>query len=163
MCGRYISVQTLEAIEKRFNLEKAGEIGYKPSYNIGPGKYAPVITNDKPKKLQMFQFGLTPFWAEKPMYLFNARSEGKSNLENNPQYSGGKNILTMPSFRKPIRSQRCLVVADAFYEGPEKEKLSKPYLVYLKEHKRPFAFAGIWDVWKDNEGNEVLLENYRKK
>jgi len=37
-----------------------------------------------------------------------------------------------PEFRKPIRSQRCLVVARAFIEGLTNEGLNKPYLIYLK-------------------------------
>lgn len=154
MCGRYVITQKLKVIEKRFNLKTTGDIGYTPNYNVGPGKLAPVITNKYPKELQMFTFGLTPNWAKKKMYLINARTEGQSNRENNPNYTGGKGIISMPSFRKAIRSQRCLVIADAFYEGPEKEKLSKPYLIYLRNKQRPFAFAGIWDVWKNEDGEE---------
>ncbi len=151
MCGRYIEVQKLEVLEKRFNVKLADDAIYKPSYNISPGKLAPVVTSDKPHELQMLQFGLTPFWAKKPMYLFNARSEGDKNKDNNPIYKGGKDIARKPAFRKPIRSQRCLVIADAFYEGTTKERLNKPYLVYLKEKQRPFAFAGIWDRWINPE------------
>ena len=90
------------------------------------------------------------------MYLFNARSEGDKNKENDPNYTGAKEIFKKPSFRKPIRSQRCLVVADAFIEGTTKEKLSKPYVVYLKDRERPFAFAGIWDSWVNKETGEII-------
>ncbi len=151
MCGRYVSVQSVEVIEKRFNIRVPSNIDLEPCYNISPGKYAPVITSEKPKELQLFQFGLTPFWAKKGMYMFNARAEGDRNKVNNENYSGTKGIITKPSFRKPIRSQRCLVIADAFYEGSMKEKLNKPYLVYLQNKQRPFAFAGIWDTWKDED------------
>ena len=65
MCGRYVSVQSVEVIERRFDIRVPSNIDLEPSYNISPGKYAPVITNDKPKELQFFQFGLTPFWAKK--------------------------------------------------------------------------------------------------
>jgi putative SOS response-associated peptidase YedK len=60
----------------------------------------------------------------------------------------------MPSFRYAIRSQRCLIIASAFYEGPEKEKLSKPYLCYLRE-RRPFAFAGIWNEWQNPQTGAI--------
>jgi len=155
MCGRYVLVQKVETIEKRFGV-KAGNIEFEPSYNISPGMYAPVITNENPKELQLFQFGLTPFWAKKPMYLINARSEGDKNKENDPHYSGGKEIITKPAFRKPIRSQRCLVPADAFIEGTINERLSKPFLVYLRDKVRPFAFAGIWDTWHNQETGEEV-------
>ncbi len=156
MCGRYVVVSSVEVIEKRFQV-KAPELPLKmiPNYNLSPGSMAPVITSDKPKELQFFQFGLTPSWAKKKMYFFNARSEGDGNKENDPNYTGGKGIISKPSFRKPIRSQRCLVIADAFIEGSTKEGLDHPYLVYLKQ-RRPFALAGIFDQWTDHETGEVV-------
>ena len=51
------------------------------------------------------------------MYLFNARAEGDHNKENNENYSGAKGIITKPSFRKPIRSQRCLVLLMPFMKA----------------------------------------------
>ena len=156
MCGRYVLVQKLEIIEKRFNVNAPTGFKYKPSYNISPGQYAPVITSDNPRSLELAQFGLTPFWAKKPMYLFNARSEGDHNKDNDPGFKGAKGIITKPSFRKPIRSQRCLVPADCFIEGTIKEKLGKPYVIYLKDNQRPFAFAGIWDTWLNKETGELV-------
>jgi putative SOS response-associated peptidase YedK len=156
MCGRYIQVQKAEVIEKRFNVTVPSHLQLKPSYNISPGKYAPVITNDKPNEVQLFIFGLTPFWAQKPMYIINARAEGDRNKEDNPEYTGAKDIINKPAFRKPIRTQRCLVIADAFIEGTSKERLNKPYLVYLKNNTEPFAFAGIWDTWKNPSTGELF-------
>jgi putative SOS response-associated peptidase YedK len=150
MCGRYVVVSTVEVIEKRFNVTAPElPLNFLPNYNLGPGSYAPVITNDKPNQLQFFQFGMIPSWAKKKMYLFNARAEGDGNADNDPNYTGGKGIISKPAFKKPIRSQRCLVIADAFIEGTKDEGLSKPFLVYLRNGKRPFAFAGIWDRWID--------------
>ena len=156
MCGRYIEVQKIEVIEKRFNVKAPDNIDYKPSYNISPGQVAPVITSEKPDTLQMYQFGLTPFWSKKPMYFFNARSEGDKNKENDPAYTGAMEIIKKPAFRKPMRSQRCLVVADAFIEGTTDEGLSKPFVVYLKNRKRPFALAGIWDRWENKDQGMIL-------
>ena len=155
MCGRYILVQKLEFIEKRFNVSAPAGLEWKPSYNISPGQLAPVITSENPRELQLYRFGMTPFWAKKAMYLINARAEGDHNKEDDPGYKGARGIITKPSFRKPIRSQRCLVIADAFIEGTVKEKLSKPFVVYLKNNVRPFAFAGIWDEWTNRETGEI--------
>lgn len=159
MCGRYILVQQVETLEKRFNAVFDTPELYEPGYNIGPGKMAPVITNEQPDKIQLMRFGLTPFWAKKTMYLINARTEGDNNKENNPDYKGGKGIAQKPAFRKPIRSQRCLVPADAFIEGTTEERLSKPFVVYLKEKVRPFSFAGIWDTWQDPDSG-VLTHSF---
>ncbi len=156
MCGRYVLVQKVEIIEQRFNVTADSSLKWKPNYNIGPGVFAPVITSEHPKVLQLMQFGMTPFWAKKKMYLFNARAEGDKNKENNPQFSGSKDIILKPAFRKPIRSQRCLVIADAFIEGTTAKGLKDPYLVYLKNKVRPFAFAGIYDIWQDPKTGEEL-------
>jgi putative SOS response-associated peptidase YedK len=156
MCGRYILVQKIETIEKRFNVTAPEGLEWKPAYNISPGQLAPVITGGNKKELQLFRFGMTPFWAKKPMYMINARAEGDHNKDDNPNFTGAKGIISKPSFRKPIRSQRCLVIADAFIEGTVKEKLSKPFVVYLKNNVRPFAFAGIWDEWVNEESGEII-------
>jgi putative SOS response-associated peptidase YedK len=156
MCGRYVTISKVESIEKRFKITIPEPKKHVPNPNLGPGQTGLVITQEDPQTGQFFSFGLTPFWGKKRMYLFNARSEGDLNKENDPQFSGAKGIIKKPAFRKPIRSQRCLIVADAFIEGPEKEKLCKPYLVYLKNNQRPFAFAGIYDQWVDKDTGEIF-------
>lgn len=145
MCGRYAVVTKVKVIEERFGVKATEEV--KPTPNVGVGMKAPVITQQDPKLLQLFTFGLTPSWAKKPMYLFNARSEGDHNTTDDPRYHGAKGIIEKPAFRKAIRSQRCLVVADAFMEGPKDVGLDKPYLFYLRNGRRPFCFAGIWEEW----------------
>lgn len=155
MCGRYTIVSKLSKIEKRFNVQADSPELYQPNTNVGPGFKAPVIASNQPNKLQFFEFGLTPSWAQKKMYWFNARAEGDQNKADDPKYNGAKGILHKPAFRKPIRSQRCLIPADCFIEGPQQEKLNKPYVVYLKNNVRPFAFAGIWDEWANRETGEI--------
>ena len=152
MCRRYISAQKITTIEKRFNLDSSVVNNYEPLYNISKGNLAPVITNEHPKLLQFFHFGMTPFFAKEKISLLNARVEGSRNKSNDPRYTGAKAIIQEPAFQKPIRSQRCLVIADAFIVGVEGN--AQPCVVYLKDKVRPFAFAGLWDVWKDNEGKE---------
>jgi putative SOS response-associated peptidase YedK len=148
MCRRYILVSNNEAIESKFavvaSLLTSDDMN---NYNISPGQLAPVITNEKPHEIQLLKFGLTPFWAKSGMNLINARAEGDYNQEDNPKFSGAKGIILKKAFRKPIRSQRCIVIASAFIEGPSTLGLNKPYLIYLRNHQNPFAIAGIWDTW----------------
>lgn len=155
MCGRYIIVTKIEKIEKQFNVAAFDPKLFHPSYNVSHGNLAPVITQESPKELSFFQFGLTPNWGNKQHYQINARSEGDKNKENDPLYRGRKGIFDKPMFRQSIRSRRCLVVADCFVEGPKKEKLNKPFVVYLKGG-HPFSFAGIYDRWINEEtGQEI--------
>ena len=157
MCGRYIVVSKLEKIEKRFNAKSNDTEQLEANFNVSPGDRAPIITIEDPSKIQFFRFGLQPFWAKKPMYLINARSEGDYNKENDPNYKGKLGIKDKPSFRKAFRSQRCLVPADAFIEGTVKEKLSKPFVVYpINKLDRPFAMAGLYDHWINQESGEII-------
>ncbi len=156
MCGRYVLVSSLKRIEKRFNLLPSKLNLFQPQVNLSIGQYAPVISGSSPDQLQLMQFGMTPFWAKKPMYLFNARSEGDRNKDNNPQYTGSMGIINKPAFRASIRRRRCLVIVDAFIEGSKQDRLNKPYLIYMRSGQRPFALAGIWDRWVHKATGEVL-------
>jgi putative SOS response-associated peptidase YedK len=154
MCGRFVQIIDIDLFVKRFGVNRPKDSLIESSYNVAPGDLAYVVTNDKPNELQAFQFGLTPSWAKKPMYLINARAEGDLNPQNETNYSGEAGIVRKPAFRTAIRSQRCLVIANAFYEGPAKEKLSKPYLIRRKDEE-VFSFAGIWDTWVNDQTGEV--------
>jgi putative SOS response-associated peptidase YedK len=155
MCGRYLLVQKAEVIERTFNIRIPERVMYKESFNITPGAMGLVITAERPREAQQFIFGLTPYWAQKPMYLINARAEGDHNKENDALYNGARGIISKPAFRLPIRRQRCLVIADAFIEGTTQEKLAKPFLVYVRDRK-PFAMAGIWDSWNNPSTGEQM-------
>lgn len=156
MCGRFAQISELKVIMQRFNLQESSITESAPSYNIAPGQYASVITDNKPTVLQNFIFGLNPSFSNKNLYLINARSEGDYNKENNPNYTGAKGIIKKSAFKIPIRQQRCLIPADCYIEGTTENGLDKPFLVYLKNKNRPFCFAGIWDSKKNPETGEII-------
>ena len=89
--------------------------------------------------------GMTPTWAKEPMQLINARAEGNKNPKNDPLFSGGKAIFMKPSFKRPLISQRCIIIADAYVEWSTVTR--QPYLVYLRDRERPFGMAGLYDTW----------------
>jgi len=47
-----------------------------------------------------------------------------------------------------LKFRRCLIPADAFYEWQKAGKAKQPYCFEVGEGEL-FAFAGIWDRWKD--------------
>ncbi len=155
MCGRFVQVIDIELFVKRFGVNFPIEINVESNFNVALGDLAYVITNDKSSELQAFHFGLTPSWAKKPLYLINARSEGDLNQENDINFSGKMGIINKPSFKTPIKSRRCLVIANGYIEGPEKEKLNKPYHIHQKDDE-VFCFAGIWDTWINTTTGQVI-------
>jgi putative SOS response-associated peptidase YedK len=66
-------------------------------------------------------------------------------------------ITTAPAFRKAIKYRRCRVPADAFYEWQKLDcKTKQPSAIALKS-KGPYAFAGLWEKWKDRTAGSELL------
>jgi putative SOS response-associated peptidase YedK len=61
---------------------------------------------------------------------------------------------TKPAFRDALKSRRCLIPADGFYEWQRVGKTKQPYCFEVG-NAQMFAFAGIWDRWKDPSGNWV--------
>jgi putative SOS response-associated peptidase YedK len=58
---------------------------------------------------------------------------------------------TKPAFRDALKSRRCLVPADAFYEWQKIGKAKQPFCFEVRDGEL-FAFAGLWDRWKDPNG-----------
>jgi len=100
MCGRYTLSRT-EEISRRFGIDD-DDVVLTARYNIAPEQIVPVVIRDDHNWLALMKWGLIPSWSKDAKSLaINARMEG---------------ILSKPSFRKPIRSHRCLVPATGFYE-----------------------------------------------
>jgi len=113
-----------------------------PNTNIAPGSNIPVVINPVDRNVLMFRWGLIPGWAKDEKIgfrMFNARAE---------------TVVDKPSFRVPFRKQRCLIPADGFYEWKMVNDRKYPFLFTLKD-KRPFTFAGLWEQWRDREGNII--------
>lgn len=143
MFERFVLASDFKRIEARFSMAKLPDlVEYKPSYNIDVGDKCYIINNNQTKEILSFEFGLM---VNNDVLPF-VRSEGDRNLDDNPNYKGSKAIFLKPEFNRLIRYQRCLVLADAFVVGIG---YNKPNLIYLRDKKRPFAFAGIWDRVKD--------------
>src|SRR6185369_6235242 len=49
---------------------------------------------------------------------------------------------------------RCLILADGFYEWKLEGKTKTPYFIRLKSGE-PFSFAGLWANWHAPDGSEI--------
>jgi putative SOS response-associated peptidase YedK len=144
MCGRYRLSRSKQFIEEHFDTVSSEE-EWTPRYNIAPTQPVPVIRQN-PKEpvrdLSLVRWGLIPSWAKDSSVaakMINARSETAS---------------TKPAFRDALKSRRCLIPADGFYEWMRTAKAKQPYCFEVDEGKL-FAFAGIWDRWKDPSGKTI--------
>ena len=53
-----------------------------------------------------------------------------------------------PAFKNAFQRRRCLMVADGFYEWQKTGKQKQPCFIRMRDD-RPFAFAALWEAWKD--------------
>ncbi|MBN1564048.1 MAG: SOS response-associated peptidase, partial [Anaerolineae bacterium] len=68
----------------------------------------------------------------------------------------GETVHEKASFRDAFKTQRCLIVADGFYEWQKQDDGAKqPMFIHLKS-RAPFGMAGLYAHWTDPTSGEVL-------
>jgi len=150
MCGRYARRGDKQKIAEAFHVKDVPDFAMpEADYNIAPTTFQLIIRDSREtgeREMVLARWGLIPFFTKelseiKGLSTINAKSEG---------------IATSRTWREPFRKRRCLVPASAFYEWDKKGE-KKPYTIDLA-NGRMFAFAGLWDAWKDKDGR--WLQSY---
>ena len=138
MCGRYEIVDG-KKIFVRFQVANAApEI--LSNLDVRPTQQVPVLLTDH--QLQLMKWGLVPSWSKDESVgtkMINARTEG---------------IETKPSFKRPMRTQRCLLPASGFFEWQGVKGAKVKYRIGRRDGDM-FALAGLYDVWKSPTGYEL--------
>jgi len=120
-----------------------------PSYNVAPTDFQPIVRldHDGQRELTVMRWGLIPCWAKDSKIEFstiNAKSE---------------TVTTSPTFREAMKRRRCLVPAEWFYEWQKTDaKTKQPYAIAMRDDSL-FAFAGLWERWKD-KAKDLVMETY---
>ena len=144
MCGRYRLSRRKQLVEEYFDTAPWDD-DWSPRYNIAPTQPVPVIRQhpkEPVRQLSLMKWGLIPHWAKDPSIAtstINAKSE---------------TAATKPAFRDPLRFRRCLIPASGFYEWKRTGTSKQPYCFEVNEGEL-FAFAGLWEGWKDANGRWV--------
>jgi putative SOS response-associated peptidase YedK len=144
MCGRYRLSRRKQIIEKHFD-SVSGDEDWTPRYNIAPTQPVPIVRQhprEPRRESSLVRWGLIPWWAKDSSgaaRMINARSE---------------TAATLPAFRDAMKSRRCIVPADGFYEWQRSGKAKQPYCFEVNEGEL-FAFAGLWERWRDSAGTMV--------
>jgi putative SOS response-associated peptidase YedK len=154
MCGRFVSATPPDQIAAYFGAEPT-EAVLEPSYNVAPTKdvYA-VLADGGVRHVDAFHWGLIPLWAKDAKIgskMINARAD---------------TLAEKNAFKSAFRKRRCLIPADGFYEwqkrgaqggGTGTSKAPKqPYFI-ARPDGEPYAFAGLWEVWRGpNKDQEPL-------
>jgi len=142
MCGRFTLHTSAGELVKVFQMIKP-PTNLADRWNVAPTQQVLAVRqSDEGREPVSVRWGLIPSWAKEAKIgnsLINARAE---------------TITEKPSFRTAFKRRRCLVIADGFYEWSKFEEVKIPYLITLKD-RFPFAFAGLWEKWKDTTGDWI--------
>ena len=141
MCGRYTLIADIGDLAQRFEFDGT-DFSYDPGYNIAPTESVLTVRNVEGREAAFMKWGLIPFWAKDPkigVRMINARAE---------------TVAEKPAFRNALKKRRCLVLADGYYEWQKTPTGKRPYRIVMKSGE-PFAMAGLWETWKDPQGNIV--------
>lgn len=143
MCGRFTLAQNPADLMSFFGLAEVPELQLR--YNIAPSQPVAVIRvepADQRRYLSFARWGLIPSWTKDPQsghHPINARSETAAEK---------------PTFREALRYRRCLIPADGFYEW-KKTGAQKVPMRFTHRDDKLFAFAGLWERWKDPDGSTL--------
>jgi putative SOS response-associated peptidase YedK len=144
MCGRYKLSRKKQLIEEYFATASRDD-DWSPRFNVAPTQAVPVIRQNPKepvRELLLMRWGLIPSWAKDTsvaVSMINARSE---------------TACTKPAFRDALKSRRCLIPTDGFYEWVRTAKPRQPYCFEVNDGEL-FGFAGLWDQWRDLSGQWV--------
>ena len=141
MCGRYSLIADLGELARRFEFD-GDWLTFDSSYNIAPTQEVLTVVGGESRRAGYMRWGLIPSWAKDPSIgsrMINARAE---------------TVAEKHAFRTALRRRRCLVLADGFYEWQKSGSRRRPMRVVMRSGE-PFAFAGLWETWRDPEGKVV--------
>jgi putative SOS response-associated peptidase YedK len=177
MCGRYLRRSDKQRIAQAFHVTKGlADLVLPPwDYNVTPTTFQPVIRSDRDTvepELALMRWGLVPYFAKDPktfsLSTINARAE---SLTTSAAFRGPferrrclvpadgfyewKKLPAAPSAAPPPAPT---AQSSLFDDGPnpnppanpasKKSPAKQPYAFTLANGE-PFAFAGLWDRWKD--------------
>ena len=113
---------------------------------MAPTTRQPIIRQSREtgdRELVLARWGLVLYFTKdlkdiKGLSTINARSE---------------TITKAPTWREPFRKRHCLVPVSGLYEWPKEGKPPKQPYAFELSSGGTFAFAGLWDGWKDKDGH----------
>jgi putative SOS response-associated peptidase YedK len=149
VCGRYtLATPDPADIRARFAIDASVEV--RRRYNVAPGDDVLAVTTDREGRHrgELLRWGLVPSWghpADGRLKMINARAE---------------TVTQRPAFRGLFGRFRCLIVTDGFYEwqampGQSQTRVPKQAFHITSCAPAPFAFAGLWSAWHDDQGAAV--------
>lgn len=184
MCGRTACTLAPDEIRRACRYQNQGnwkkpdwkdgdQNKYKPSYNRSPQTDSPVLVSRRhfqkdadssERVLTSMRWGLIPSWF---------RESDPSKMQYSTSNCRSDGMMQKKSYKDPLlKGQRCVVLADGFYEWQRQQTEKQPYFIYFPQSKkeessneddiddwkgwRLLTMAGIFDCWRPADGGDIL-------
>jgi putative SOS response-associated peptidase YedK len=136
-------------LQKRFDSSFVEEEYFGPKYVQNAFEFPkwPVVSAEKPREIQLMNWGLIPYWIKDQESAFKYRV--------NTVNARAETIFEKPSFRKAAVNKHCMILADGFFEFREVDGKKYPYYIRVVGGQ-PFAIAGLHESWTHPETGKIL-------
>ncbi|KAM9362240.1 abasic site processing protein HMCES [Symphorus nematophorus] len=146
MCGRTACTLAPDEVRRACSYRNRGgrrrqprwrdgdEEKYRPSYNKSPQSMSPVLLSQRhfdknapvdKRVLACMRWGLVPSWF---------KENDPSKMQYSTSNCRSENILQRKSYKDPLlKGQRCVILADGFYEWRREEKIKQPFFIYFPQ------------------------------
>src|SRR3989344_2452599 len=149
MCGRFYLVDGYIVIGNIFNavtpdkLASYSKLLREHFFNAAPTQILPIIRNLSSRRIEGAKWGLVSSFSKEGKSMFNTINLRVESIEEKPY------------FLKLAKTNRCIIPVNGFYEWKKLGREKQAYAIH-KEDKKVFGLAGLYDIWKDSQGNELL-------
>ena len=155
MCGRYSAKKDPATLAKEFDaVDLTGDDAPRADYNVAPTKRVFTVVERHPRdedgtqlgdrlerSLRVMKWGLVPHWAKDEKIgsrMINARADSAAEK---------------PAFRTSLKTRRCLLPADGWYEWKREGKHKQPFYMTPRDGSS-LAMAGIWSRWRPKDAED---------
>lgn len=118
-----------------------------PVYYFVSGFSHPELAVITPDGIDFMTWGLIPFWVKNEAQAQKLRTATLNAV--------GETVFDKPSFRGSIRSKRCLLPVNGFFEWRDFQGKKYPYFIH-KEEKALFSLGCVYDEWANPVSGELL-------
>jgi putative SOS response-associated peptidase YedK len=147
MCGRFSQGEPSHRISDYFGAYPDEDLP-DGLYNVPPTEtIRVVIEKADQRRLVAARWGFRPFWSTD-----DARKAAQTWIN-----ARAETAFDSPVFGRALRSRRCVIPADAFYEWDRTTSPRQPYAIGPAEPGLMLALAGIWSPVHDEAPTTAIL------
>jgi putative SOS response-associated peptidase YedK len=145
MCGRFSQSERPERLAELFGADPTSDDLPSGKFNTAPTDPIRIVVHrDGRRLLTAADWGFRPFWLDRSPNRPPNGSPRNGTAPSGWINARAETALDSTAFGPALRSRRCVIPADAFYEWRREVRPPQPFAIGPADGRPLFAFAGIW-------------------